>query len=36
MNLILNQINYGLIKVENFTINLWKNGYTIIYNVFDT
>ena len=21
-----NQINYGLIKGENFTINLWKNG----------
>ena len=26
MNLIAKQINYGLIKEENFTINLWKNG----------
>ena len=26
MNLIVKQINYGLIKEENFTINLWKNG----------
>ena len=24
--LIVNQINYGLIKEENFTINLCKNG----------
>ena len=25
-NLIVNQINYGLIKEGNFTINLCKNG----------
>ena len=24
MNLIVNQINYGLIKEDNFTINLYK------------
>ena len=27
MNLIINQIYYVLIKEENFTINLIKNGY---------
>ena len=26
----VNQINYGLIKEENFAINLCKNGYTIM------
>ena len=26
LNLIVNQINYGLIKEENFITNLWKNG----------
>ena len=26
MNLIVNQINYGRIKEETFTINLCKNG----------
>ena len=30
MNLIVNQINYGLIKENNFAINLFKNDYTII------
>ena len=30
MNLIVNQINYGLIKENNFTINLRKNGSTIM------
>ena len=29
MNLIVNQINYGLIKDENFTINLCK--FIILY-----
>ena len=27
MNLIVNQIDYGLIKEEDFTENLCKNGY---------
>ena len=26
MNLIVNQINYGLVMEENFTINLCKDG----------
>ena len=26
LNLIVNQINYGLIKQQNFIINLCKNG----------
>ena len=30
MNLIVNQTNYELIKKENFTINLCKNGWTIM------
>ena len=30
MNLIVNQINYDLIKEENFTINKCKNGSTIL------
>ena len=30
MNLIVNQINYRLIKEHNFTINLCKNGYYIL------
>ena len=30
MNLIVNQINYGLIKEENFTINLCNNAQTIM------
>ena len=29
MNIIVNQINYGLTKEENFAINLSKNGQTI-------
>ena len=35
MNLVVNQINYGLIKEENFIINLCKNGdiiYTLMYS----
>ena len=30
MNLIVNQINYGLIKEEKFMINLCKDGWTIM------
>ena len=30
MNLILNQIDYGLIKEDDFTINIIKNGLTIM------
>ena len=30
MNLIINQINYGLIKEDNFTISVCKNGETIM------
>ena len=30
MNLIVNQINYPLIKEEHFTINLYKNGQIIM------
>ena len=29
MNLIANQMNYGLIKEENFKMNLCKNADTI-------
>ena len=29
-NLIVNQKNYGLINEENFTINLFKNGWAIM------
>ena len=28
INLIVNQINYGLNREENFTTNLCKNGYS--------
>ena len=34
MNLIENQINYGLIKEENFKINLCINGQTIMIFYF--
>ena len=34
MNLIVNQIDYGLIKVENFTENLCKNVYLPYLNNF--
>ena len=30
MNLIENQTIYWLINEENFTMNLWKNDYTIV------
>ena len=30
MNLIVNQMNNGLVKGENFTIKLCKNGYAIM------
>ena len=30
MNLILNQIDYGLIKEDDFTINIIRNGLTIM------
>ena len=30
MNLILNQIDYGLVKEDDFTINIIKNGLTIM------
>ena len=36
MNLIVNQINYGLIKKENFTRKLCKNGQTIIFLMYST
>ena len=35
MNLIANQIGYGLIKEKNFTVNLCKNGQTITYFTHD-
>ena len=35
MNLIVNQINYGLIKEENFTINVCKNNDILIYSTHD-
>ena len=31
MNLTVNQINYGLIKDENFTINLYNNNFLVYF-----
>ena len=36
MNLIVTQVNYGLIKEENFTIQEWlDNNYILMYSTYN-